>query len=106
MVRLSKEIASPADVITAIRPLVAPALEIEETGMTIVVPLPEVAEITLFLQNFTEIEPVKPVPVMVKFPPAPSESVKVESPVIDGGKTVEISNAVAPERAIPGPPPD
>ena len=77
--------ACPAEVITEIRPLVAPALAIDETGITMVVPLPEVASITLLRQNFTDIAPVNPVPVIVKLPPAPSESVKVESAVIDGG---------------------
>ncbi len=70
---------------TEIRPDVAPELAIDETGTSIVVPLPDDAEISLFLQNFTVIVPVKPVPVIVKVPPAPSESVKVESPVIEGG---------------------
>ena len=58
MVRESTETASPALVITAMRPLVAPALEIDETGISIVVPLLEVAEIILLRQNFTVIVPV------------------------------------------------
>ena len=103
MVRLSTEIACPAAVITEIRPLVAPALAIDETGITILVPLPEVASIDLLRQNFTDIAPVNPVPVIVKLPPAESESVKVESSVIDGGEAVEVSNEVTPLRPIPEP---
>ncbi len=85
MVKESMETACPASVMTEMRPDVAPLLAIDETGIFIVVPLPEVAEMTLFRQNFTEIDPLKPVPVMVKVPPAPKERVRVESPVIDGG---------------------
>ncbi len=85
IVRESTETAWPAAVMTEMRPDVAPELAIDETGISIVVPLPDDAEISLFRQNFTVIVPVKPVPVIVKVPPAPSESVKVESPVIEGG---------------------
>ena len=76
---------SPAEVITAMRPLVAPTLAIDETGISIVVPLLEVAEIDLLRQNLTVMDPVNPVPVIVKVPPAPNERVEVESPVIEGG---------------------
>ena len=100
MVRLSTETASPALVITAIRPEVAPILEISKTGISMVVPLPEVVTITLLRQNLTEIDPVKPVPVIVKVPPALFEMVSAESPVIDGGKAVEVSNDVTPLRPI------
>ena len=84
MVRLLTEMPSPAEVITAIRPLVAPALAIDETGMSMVVPLLEVTEIDLFRQNFTVIVPAKPVQVIVKVPPPASEIVVTESPVIEG----------------------
>jgi hypothetical protein len=84
MVRESIETACPASVMTEMRPEVAPLLAIDETGILIVVPLPEVADKTLLRQNFTEIDPVKPVPVIVKVPPAPKERVRVESPVMDG----------------------
>ena len=90
MVRVSSEKSCPAAVITAIRPVVAPAFEIADTGITIVVPFPEVAEIVLLRQNFTVIDPLNPVPVIVKFPPALNESVRVESPVMDGGVVVSI----------------
>ena len=98
--RESSETACPAEVVTEMRPEVAPILPMEATGISIVVPFPEVAETTLFLQNLTSIEPVKPVPVIVNVPPAPIESVKVESPVIEGGRTVDVSSEVAPLRAI------
>ena len=84
IVREFTETPSPAAVITAIRPLVAPMLAIVETGISIVVPLPEVTETVLFLQNFTEIAPVKPVPVIVNVPPPAREIVVVESPVMEG----------------------
>ncbi len=82
------------------RPDVAPMLPIEATGISIVVPLPEVAEKILFLQNLTSIVPVNPVPVIVNVPPAPIERVKVDRPVIDGGRTVEVSIDVTPLRPI------
>jgi hypothetical protein len=85
---------------TEIRPDVAPLLAIDETGILIVVPFPDVAAMTLFRQNFTEIDPENPVPVIVKVPPAPNERVRVESPVIEGGWEVEVSIDVTPLRAI------
>ena len=88
---------------TEIRPEVAPADAIDETGISTLVPFPDEAAITLLRQNFTSIDPVKPVPVMVKVPPAPREIVKVESPVMDGGRTVDVSTAVTPLRPIVGP---
>ena len=100
IVRVSSETACPAVVVTEMRPDVAPMLPIEATGISIVVPLPEVAERILFLQNLTSIVPVNPVPVIVNVPPAPIERVKVERPVIDGGRTVEVSIDVTPLRPI------
>ena len=85
MVKLSTETATPAAVITAIRPEVAPILEMFKTGISILVPFPEVVTITLLRENLTDIDPVNPVPVIVNVPPAPRERVKVESAVIDGG---------------------
>ena len=68
-----------------IRPVVAPAAAIAENGITKVVPLVEVTETSLFLQNFTVIgEVVKPAPVIVSEPPAESEIVVAESPEIVG----------------------
>ena len=85
MVRLSTETASPFVVITAIRPVVAPIEESSVAGMEIVVESPELLEIVLFLQNFTVIVPVNPVPVIISVPPPVREIVVVEIPVIDGG---------------------
>lgn len=68
-----------------------------------VVPFPEVASIDLLRQNFTDIAPVNPVPVMVKFPPEESERVNVESCVIEGGEAVEVSKEVTPLSPIPDP---
>ncbi len=81
----SSETACPAEVVTEMRPVVAPILPMEATGISIVVPLPEVAETVLFLQNFTSIVPVNPVPEIVKVPPAPNEIVRVERAVMEGG---------------------
>ena len=103
MVTLSTETASPAEVITAIRPEVAPLFAISKTGITILVPLPEVVTIILLRQNFTVIEPVNPVPVIVKLPPALLEIVSDESEVIVGGETVEVSKEVAPLSPIVAP---
>jgi hypothetical protein len=103
MVSESTEIASPAAVITAILPEVAPALEIDETGISIVVPFEDVTEMDLLRQNFTVIEPVNPVPVIVNVPPPPRDSNVVERDETDGGKTVDVSKEVTPLRAIPEP---
>lgn len=100
IVRESTETACPAEVMTEMRPEVAPADAMDETGMSILVPFPDEAAITLLRQNFTSIDPVNPVPVMVKVPPAPREIVKVERPVMDGGRTVDVSTAVTPLRPI------
>lgn len=43
IVRESTETACPAEVVTEIRPEVAPILPMEATGTSIVVPLPDVA---------------------------------------------------------------
>jgi hypothetical protein len=66
----------------------------------IVVPLPEVADIDLFLQNLTVIEPVKPVPVIVNVPPPLRDSVSVDSPEMDGGAVLSKVTEVAPLKAI------
>jgi hypothetical protein len=66
----------------------------------IVVPLPEVADIDLFLQNLTVIEPVKPVPVIVNVPPPLRDRVSVDSPVMDGGAVLSKVTEVAPLKAI------
>jgi hypothetical protein len=103
MTKFSSETAVPAAVVTEMRPDVAPELAIDETGISIVVPLEDVTEMDLLRQNLTVIEPANPVPVMVKVPPAPSESVVVDSDEIDGGKAVEVSNDVTPLRPMPEP---
>ena len=105
MVRLWSETASPASVITTTRPEEAPAEAIVETGITRVVPSPDVVETFLLRENLTVIDPVNPVPVIVKLPPEPKERVKVENPVIEGGTTVEVSNDVTPLSAIVEPDP-
>lgn len=103
MVRVSTETASPLAVITAIRPVVPPAEEIDETGMVKVFTSTGVVTTILFLQNFTVTDPEKPVPVIVKVPPAAKEILSVDSPVMDGGSVAEISSDVAPLRAIVAP---
>jgi hypothetical protein len=66
--------------------------------------LPEEAAISLFLENFTVIDPVNPVPVIVKVVTPPlSERLRVESPVIEGGWTVDVSSEVTPLRPIVDP---
>ena len=61
------------------RPVVAPDEAMAENGITKVVPLVEVTEISLFLQNFTVIgEVVNPAPVIVRDPPAEREMVVAE----------------------------
>jgi len=64
---------------------------------------PELLEMLLFRQNFTVTVPEKPVPVMVRVPPPDSEILVVDSDVIDGGRTVDVSREVLPLRAIPDP---
>ena len=103
MTKFSSETAVPAAVVTEIRPDVAPKLAIDETGISIVVPLEEVTEMDLLRQNLTVIEPVNPVPVMVKVPPAPSERVFVDSDEMDGGMAVDVSKDVTPLMPIPDP---
>ena len=97
MVRLSVEKSWPFTVVTAIRPVVAPDEPISLTLKVIVVAVDPVGVTTLFLQNFT-VRPLapKPVPLMVKVPPLPSESKVVESVVIDGGVVVSTEYEVTP----------
>ncbi len=103
MVRESTETAWPAEVMTETRPVVAP-IELSSEALTLIeVPLPDVLSIVLLRQNFTVTVPVNPVPVIVRVPPPEREIVKVESDVIDGGCTVEVSSEVAPLRPMPLP---
>lgn len=82
---VSTETAWPLGVITVIRPDVAPTELMDETGIAKVVPLLEVTVTSLFRQNFTVIgDVVKPAPDIVKVPPAASEIVVAERPVIVG----------------------
>ncbi len=85
---------------TETRPDVAP-IELSSAALTLIdVPLPDVLSIVLLRQNLTVTVPVKPVPVIVRVPPPVSENVRVDSDVIEGGWTVEVSSDVAPLRAI------
>jgi len=105
IVRESSETACPNEVITEIRPVVAP-MDWSSFAVTVIVTVsPELLEMLLFLQNFTVTLPVKPVPVIVRVPPPDREIVVVDNDVIDGGKAVEVSSEVIPLSPIAEPPP-
>lgn len=89
---------------TEILPEVAPDAPISLTLNVMVLAVELDGEITLFLQNFTVNPPaLKPEPLIVRVPPAPIEIEVAESDVIAGGRTVEVSSAVAPLIPIVGP---
>ena len=84
--------------------MLASLVPISDTLRVIVEAVVDAGATVLLRQSFTT-KPLapKPLPLIVRVPPAPIEMDSVDSDVIDGGAVVSIAKAVAPFKVTEAP---